>query len=110
MMFYLNTIFFGILQILVVQSEVYYMVDRLLTGLTAQQKGTTSQWYLNKTSLCTSFFVDHKITQYEVAKEEYPYNLVKCKLQSNKNYYVVRKAVCAVQVLGTQKINSNFIE
>ena len=30
---------------------VYYMVDRLLTGLAAQQKGTTAQWYLNKTSL-----------------------------------------------------------
>ena len=26
------------------------MVDRPLTGLTAQQKGTTAQWYSNKTS------------------------------------------------------------
>ena len=26
-------------------------VDRLLTGLTAQQKGTTARWYSNKTSL-----------------------------------------------------------
>ena len=25
--------------------------DRLLTGLTAQQKGTTARWYQNKTSL-----------------------------------------------------------
>ena len=36
--------------ILVFQFEVYYKVDRLLTGLTAQQKGTTAQWYSNKTS------------------------------------------------------------
>ena len=33
------------------QLEVYYKVDRLLTGLTAQQNGTTAQWYQNKTSL-----------------------------------------------------------
>ena len=26
-------------------------VDRLLTGLTAQQKGTTARWYSNKASL-----------------------------------------------------------
>ena len=30
--------------------KVYYKVDRLLIGLTAQQKGTTAQWYSNKTS------------------------------------------------------------
>ena len=42
-MFYLNsTQNFGILPVLVFQIEVYYKVDRLLTGLTAQQKGT---WY-----------------------------------------------------------------
>ena len=29
----------------------YYKVDRLLTGLTAQQKGKIAQWYSNKTSL-----------------------------------------------------------
>ena len=34
--------------VLVFQLEVYYKVDRLLT---AQQKGTTAQWYSNKTSL-----------------------------------------------------------
>ena len=28
-----------------------YKVDRLLTGLTAQQKGTAARWYSNKTSL-----------------------------------------------------------
>ena len=27
------------------------MVDRLLTGIIAQQKGTTAWWYSNKTSL-----------------------------------------------------------
>ena len=27
------------------------MLDRLLTGLAAQQKGTTARWYSNKTSL-----------------------------------------------------------
>ena len=32
------------------------MVDRLLTGITAQQKGTTAQWYSNKTSLIDYFF------------------------------------------------------
>ena len=51
-MFYLNsTLNFGILPVLVFQSEVYYKVDKLLAGLTAQQKGTTARWYSNKTSL-----------------------------------------------------------
>ena len=51
-MFYLNsTLNFGIPPVLVFQLEVYYKVDRLLTGLTAQQKGTTARWYSNKTSL-----------------------------------------------------------
>ena len=51
-MFYLNsTLNFGIPTVLVFQLEVYYKVDRLLTGLTAQQKGTTARWYSNKTSL-----------------------------------------------------------
>ena len=36
---------------MVFQLEVYYKVDKLLTGLTAQQKGTTARWYSNKTSL-----------------------------------------------------------
>ena len=53
-MFYLNsTLNFGILPVLVVQSKVYNKVDRLLTGLTARQKGTTARWYSNKTSLYT---------------------------------------------------------
>ena len=52
-MFYLNsTLNFGIPSVLVFQFEFYYKVDRLLTGLTAQQKGTTARWYLDKTSLC----------------------------------------------------------
>ena len=51
-LFYLNsTLNFGIPTVLVFQLEVYYKVDRLLTGLTAQQKGTTARWYSNKTSL-----------------------------------------------------------
>ena len=51
-MFYLNsTLNFGIPTVLVFQLEVYYKVDRLLTGLTAQQKGTAAPWYSNKTSL-----------------------------------------------------------
>ena len=54
-LFYLNsTLNFGIPTVLVFQLEVYYKVDRLLTGLTAQQKGTTARWYSNKTSLCYS--------------------------------------------------------
>ena len=51
-MFYLNsTLNFEIPLVLVFQLEVYNKVVRLLTGLTAQQKGTTTQWYSNKTSL-----------------------------------------------------------
>ena len=51
-MFYLNSALnFGIPPVLVFQLEVCYMVDRLLTGITAQQKGITAQWYSNKTSL-----------------------------------------------------------
>ena len=50
-MFYLNsTLNFGIPPELVFQLEVYYVVDRLLAGLTAKQKGTTARWYSNKTS------------------------------------------------------------
>ena len=51
-MFYLNsTLNFGIPPVLVFQLEVYYKVDRLLTGQTAQPKGTTARWYSNNTSL-----------------------------------------------------------
>ena len=51
-MLYLNsTLNFGIPPVLVFQLEVYSKLDRLLTGLTAQQKGTPARWYSNKTSL-----------------------------------------------------------
>ena len=51
-MFYLNsTLNFGIPPVLVFQLGVYYMVDRLLTSLTAQEKGTNARWYSNETSL-----------------------------------------------------------
>ena len=46
-----KTIFWNTPPVLVFHLEVYYKVDRLLTGQTAQQKGTTARWYLNKTSL-----------------------------------------------------------
>ena len=50
--FYLNsTLNFGIPPVLVFQLEVYYKVERLLTGLPAQQTGTTARWYSNKSSL-----------------------------------------------------------
>ena len=35
---------------MVFQLEVYYKVDRLLTGLTAQPNGTNARWYSNKRS------------------------------------------------------------
>ena len=51
-LFYLNsTLNFGIPIVLVFQLEVYYKVDRLLTGLTAQHKGTTARWHSNETFL-----------------------------------------------------------
>ena len=60
-MFYLNsTSNFGIPPVLVFQLEVYYKVDKLLTGLTAQQEGTTARRYTNKTTL--SFYSIGPIT------------------------------------------------
>ena len=51
-MFNLNsTLNFEIPPVLMFKLEVYYKVDRPLTGLTAQLKGTTAQWHTNKTSL-----------------------------------------------------------
>ena len=53
-MLYLNsTLNFVIPPVLEFQLEVYYKVDRLLTGLAA---GTTAQWYSNKTSLAVAVF------------------------------------------------------
>ena len=40
-----STLNFGKPQVMVFQLEVYNKVDRLLTSLTAQQKGTTARWY-----------------------------------------------------------------
>ena len=62
-----STLNFGIPPVLVFQLEVCYRVDRLLTGITAQQKGTTARWYSNKTSL--SLFISiywTYITRYAV--------------------------------------------
>ena len=36
-----------------------YKLDRLLTGLTAQQKGTTARWYSNKISLFVDYFISY---------------------------------------------------
>ena len=64
-MFYLNsTLNFGIPLVLVFQLEVCYKVDRLLIGITAQQKGTTVRWYSNKTSLSSDFGPMQKSQQY----------------------------------------------
>ena len=58
-MFYLNsTLNFGIPPVLVFQLEVYYEVDRLLTGPAAQQKGTIARWYSNKTALSYLYHFD----------------------------------------------------
>ena len=67
--FYLNsTLNFGIPPVLVFQLEVCYRVDRLLTGITAQQKGPTARLYSNKTSLVIILwqiqFLDWKETLY----------------------------------------------
>ena len=42
---------------MVSQLEVYYKIDRVLTGLTAQQITTTDRWDSNKTSLILKNFV-----------------------------------------------------
>ena len=53
-MFYLNsTLNFRIPSVFVFQLEVYYELDRHLTGLNALQ--TTARWYSNKTSLSKIF-------------------------------------------------------
>ena len=50
-MFYLNSnLFWNTTNTCIPVWSLLY-VYRLLTGLTAQQKGTTAQWYSNKTSL-----------------------------------------------------------
>ena len=60
---------------MVFKVEVYYKVDRLLTGLTAQQKGTTAQWYSNKTSLLffshTGLLIHYSSTYFILFKGSY---------------------------------------
>ena len=69
-MFYLNsTLNFGILTVLVFQLEVYYKVDRLQTGLTAQQKGTSARWYSNKTPLLHSIGIRRTIDTMQAKKD-----------------------------------------
>ena len=61
-MFYLNsTLNYEIPLVLVFQLEVYNKVVRLLTGLTAQQKGTTTRWYSNKT-----FLIHYELSEYQI--------------------------------------------
>ena len=47
-------------KVLVFQLKVCYKVDRLLTGLIAQQKGTIARWYSNKTSLINQVFLERR--------------------------------------------------
>ena len=49
--YYWTTLNFEIPAALVLQLEIYYKGDRLLTCLPAQQSGTTARWYSNKTLL-----------------------------------------------------------
>ena len=55
--YYWTTLNFEIPAALVFQLEVYYKVDRLLTGLTVQQIGTTARWYSNKTPLVFYLYI-----------------------------------------------------
>ena len=65
-MFYLNsTLNTGIPPVLVFQLEVYYKLDRLLTGLIAQLKGTPTRWYSNKTCLLNKFCYLHLLDFYD---------------------------------------------
>ena len=64
-----STLNFGILTVLVFQLEVYYKADKLLNGITAQQKGTTARWHSNKTSLATiSLILSAKRSQRQLFK------------------------------------------
>ena len=51
--YYYSTLNFEITAALVFQLEVYYKVDKLLTGLNDQQSVTTARRDSNKTTLCT---------------------------------------------------------
>ena len=53
---------------MVFQLEVNYKVDRLLTGLTAQQKGTAARWYSNKISLSDFKMNSRELCELNVCK------------------------------------------
>ena len=61
--YYWTTFNFETPAALVFQLEVCCKVDRLLTGLTAQQIVTTARWYSNKTPLYSLFY--HGIYSYQ---------------------------------------------
>ena len=63
MLYFNSTLNFGIPPIFVFQLEVYYKAARLITGLTAQQKGTTARWYSNKTSRIGVLFTQKVATK-----------------------------------------------
>ena len=74
-MFYLNsTLNFGIPPVLVFQSEVYYNVDRLLNGLTAQQKGTALLDGIQMKHLYICNFVAFCLAVRPVTKVYLPYS------------------------------------
>ena len=96
-MFYLNsTLNFGILPVLVFQLEVYCKVDRLLTGLTAQPKGTTARWYSNKTSL----YVNINIQLSLLIKQNQTYKCLSMKLITKPlkfKFSLSKQYICKVQ-------------
>ena len=87
-MFYLNsTLNFGIPSVLVFQLEVYYKLDRLLTGLTAQQKGATARLYSNKTSL--TYFYSEGVLQIKIMFNfHYIHNFHNDEEKINLNRYI----------------------
>ena len=96
-MFYLNsTLNFGIFQV-----EVYYEVDRLLTGLTAQQKGTTARWCSFNNTFIQESTSSHLLTKslyVELLKKEMFMSFFKLILSLFKTWTtinVVRNARCA---------------
>ena len=94
-MFYLN---FGIPPVLVFQLEVYYKVDRLLNGLTAQGKGTTARWYSNKTSLNIIRLNFH-----------FPINLTKTpptKLQIVQDSTILSRIDCPLPLLSSNRLRT----
>ena len=87
-MFYLNsTLNFGIPPLLVFQLEVYYKVERLLTGLTAKWKGRTARWYSNKTSLntlCAKDAIKFYVVPFELSS--YPSALEQLSFSSSQDH------------------------